>query len=286
MELSGCDAVLVLQSADLKRVIDGLLFGLRLNGGATCMAPRRVFVPENRVDELKNALQSRLHEVPNTSVDPRTIARVVSLVEESPFKLLQPEPQVETSETALGVAQILEKTLEAGRPAIFTDVSMDFPLNASDIFAPVLTILSYSDLDVAVSGINSCKYGLTASIFGDERLAGPIALQLAVGTVTINDLIAPTADPRLPFGGVGESGFGVTRGAEGLLQMTRPKVISVNRARWLPHFDLPQDRDAPLLDGLLQWCHAGDARRSFGGLVKAIKAIASQPKSKIDKNES
>ena len=63
-----------------------------------------------------------------------------------------------------------------------------------------------------------------------------LAVRIRAGTVTINDLIAPTADPRLPFGGRGQSGYGVTRGAEGLLELTCVKTTSLRRGRLRPHY--------------------------------------------------
>ena len=282
MELSGCDAVVVLESANLKRVVDGLLFGLRLNGSATCMAPRRVFVPEAILEKVQNALAVRLDEVPDTVVDPRTIARVKSLVLGQGYRILSEG----SGDSFLIKSQDVETKLLHGRPVVFADVASDFPLNDSDIFAPVMTILGYRNLEEAISACNRSKYGLTASVFGDESLARQVASQLNVGMVSVNDLIAPTADPRLSFGGTRESGFGVTRGVEGLLQMTRPKVISVNRAGWLPHLDPPQERDAALLEGILQWCHAGSFRKALGGLIQAIKAVSKQSKSKSVKNDS
>ena len=282
MELSGCDAVLILESANLKRAVDSLLFGLRLNGSATCMAPRRIFVPTNRLEELKNSLQDRLNEIPDTVVPRKIIERIALALAGHSFQLLEKLPPTVKQATP----ETVESLLLAGRPAIFFPVSRNFPLSACDIFAPVLIILPYDDLQHAIDDCNQCKYALTAAIFGEERLASLVASQLAVGMVIVNDLIAPTADPRLPFGGRGESGYGVTRGVEGLLQMTRPKVISVNRAGWLPHLDPPQERDAALLEGILQWCHAGNARNAFGGLIQAFKAIFIQSKSKSKKNES
>jgi acyl-CoA reductase-like NAD-dependent aldehyde dehydrogenase len=282
MELSGCDAVIVLESANLKRVIDGLLFGLRLNGSATCMAPRRVYIPESVRESFHESLSARLSEVPNTVVDSATIERIKSLVSGHRYRILAEGGKNNSSlDSQDAGAQLLE-----GRPVVFLEVASDFPLSESDVFAPVLISAGYRNLEEAISACNRCKYGLTASVFGNETLAKQVASQLSVGTVMINDLIAPTADPRLPFGGVRESGFGVTRGVEGLLQMTRPKVIAVNRARWLPHLDPPQDRDAALLEGILQWCHAGSFRKAFGGLIQAFKAVSNQSKTQSGKKDS
>ena len=71
-----------------------------------------------------------------------------------------------------------------------------------------------------------------------------LAARVRAGSVCVNDLIVPTADPRLPFGGRGRSGFGATRGAEGLLEMTVAKTVSIRRGRFRPHLDAPKPGDA------------------------------------------
>jgi aldehyde dehydrogenase (NAD+) len=100
-----------------------------------------------------------------------------------------------------------------------------------------------------------------------------MAPEIRAGSVLINDFIVPTADPRLPFGGRGESGYGVTRGPEGLLEMTVPQVISVKRGKWLPHSDLPHAKDEQLLDGLLQFQHGGGWALRINGLKKLLASI-------------
>ena len=127
---------------------------------------------------------------------------------------------------------------------------------------------------------NSCPYALGASVFGDGGEAQSVAARLDVGVVTINDLIVPTADPRLPFGGRGESGFGVTRGAEGLLEMTRPKVISKRRGKWLPHLDAPTEADDDILSGLLDFSYSSGFRSRLRGLRKLISSARRAKKTK------
>ncbi len=79
MELSGCDSMFVLEGADLDRVVSAILFGLRLNCGATCMAPRRIFVDHKIAPPLYQSLASRLIELPDLYIDPKawqTISRI------------------------------------------------------------------------------------------------------------------------------------------------------------------------------------------------------------------
>ena len=151
MELSGCDAVVVLAAAQLDEAVRALRFGLRLNGGNVCMRPQRVIAPRAMLAELQAALPDA-----------------------------------------------------------------------------ALTYIEATDEQQILTAIAGSDYALTISIFSgaaDQALANALAAKAKAGVILHNDLIAPTADPRAPFGGRGRSGFGVTRGAEGLLAMTTPKVI-------------------------------------------------------------
>jgi len=170
MELSGCDAVFVMNGADLDRVAACLKFGLTFNGSATCIAPRRVFVVRELHDGLGKGLQ--------------------------------------------GIA--------ASR--IETDVAAaDLP--GEDTLSPTLHLCPVDSMDEALDADARCDYHLGASIFGPPPEAKALAQRVNAGSVCINDIIAPTADPRLPFAGRGHGGFGNTRGAEGLYEMVQIKAI-------------------------------------------------------------
>ena len=109
-------------------------------------------------------------------------------------------------------------------------------------------------------------YALGAVVFGDSSRAKEVAEQINAGCVVINDMIAPTADPRVPFGGRGQSGFGVTRGAAGLEEMTQLKSIIHQHGRWLPHLEGPSPHDADLLFGFLGTSHGAGWRQRFHAL--------------------
>lgn len=110
------------------------------------------------------------------------------------------------------------------------------------------------------------KYGLGISLFGDERWVAEVLPHCRSGFVTINDIIAPTADPRAPFGGRGLSGYGVTRGEEGLLAMTYPQAVFTNRG---PRFHLwpPSGREMALMQAYTDFHHGGLWRRCRASLA-------------------
>jgi acyl-CoA reductase-like NAD-dependent aldehyde dehydrogenase len=136
-----------------------------------------------------------------------------------------------------------------------------------------LTITAVADGDEALAEAARSPYALGASVFGHEAEAVAFAGRVRAGVVVINDLIVPTADPRLPFGGWGESGFGVTRGAEGLVELTRPKVVAVRRARRLFHLEAPHPGDAELFTAYLKLAHAGGVWPRLRGAVDLARAL-------------
>jgi acyl-CoA reductase-like NAD-dependent aldehyde dehydrogenase len=237
LELSGSDAVFVLPDADLGLVADALAFGLGLNGGATCIAPRRVFVPRAQAAELDRRLQSRLAGLPPVPVAASVLQRLGNLLDEARragCRIVSAAPQAQ----APGLS-----------PVLVADATPELSLLKADIFAPVLALVPVRDLEEALRLDEMCPYALGASVFGSEELARQMAARVRAGSVAINDLIVPTADPRLPFGGRRQSGYGATRGAEGLLELTCLKTISLRRGRLRPHY-----RPTTALDQML-FCH-------------------------------
>jgi aldehyde dehydrogenase (NAD+) len=103
-----------------------------------------------------------------------------------------------------------------------------------------------------VAADRQCPYALCASIFGNPDEAEQRSSQIDAGCIVINDVIAPRPIPVSHFSGRGESGFGVTRGAEGLLEMTRVKAIAIRRGKWVPHLDPPHPTDAEIFARFVQ----------------------------------
>ena len=122
-------------------------------------------------------------------------------------------------------------------------------------------------------------YALGVSIFSlDEPTARAIAASINAGAVSINDLIIPTADARLPFGGRQRGGFGVTRGAEGLLELTTPKVITITRSKFRPAFDPPHPKDEAMFQAYLEVTHGRGLIRRARALVTLVKSLSGRTK--------
>lgn len=121
---------------------------------------------------------------------------------------------------------------------------------------------------------NASEFALGASIFSrDRKAARSLAAELNAGVVVINDMIVPTADPRIPFGGRGQSGYGLTRGREGLVEMTFAKVIIESRARRRPHFAAPKPHDANLIAAYLAIAYGTGIRNRLCALAAMGKLL-------------
>jgi acyl-CoA reductase-like NAD-dependent aldehyde dehydrogenase len=256
-ELSGCDAFLIREDADLELATRALLFGLRLNDSATCIAPRRVFVARRLAERLEAQLASALADEPRMVASAALSTRLRPLLAgalSTGATLLSPELRVfESSRAKAHADELLEL------PLVLSGCHPGMQLLKEDIFAPVLSLVIFDTDEEAVAQIRRCSYALGAAIFSrDIAAAQKLSAAIPAGFITINDVIFPTADPRLPFGGRGRSGFGVTRGAEGLLEMTQVKVVTTSRGKSRPHFDPPGAAEEKLF---LAWIAAAHGAR-------------------------
>jgi len=259
MELSGCDAVFVRDDADISLVVQALLFGLRFNGSATCIAPRRVFVARGCYSAVCRGLADAAPQLPTMSVELRIRSRVVGLARAA----------------IAGGARLLHGNLDAEdgpgmTPIILADARPEMELLQSDIFAPVLCLVPVDDEDQAIAAAEKCPYALGAAVFGKRDGAESLARRLNVGCVVINDLIVPTADPRVPFAPRRRSGFGVTRGAEGLLEMTVVKSISTRERGPRRHLEPASPQDLRIVRSLLEISHSP----TLGGRMRAAFRLA------------
>lgn len=225
-ELSGCDAVVIRSDADICRAAQAVAFGVALNGGATCIAPRRVFVHEAVAEEFEQVLIKEF-----LKLRPARVSRMAATVANTAIR--------EALQAGARCVSGGGSSFESFPPAILLDARPEMRVMRDDIFAPVISVMRVRSYEEAVQVANRCPYALGASVFGEERAAARLGQSLRAGVVVVNDMIVPTADPRLPFGGLGRSGFGKTRGAEGLLEMTRLKAMVVQGARRLRHLEPP-----------------------------------------------
>ncbi|MGE3537419.1 MAG: aldehyde dehydrogenase family protein [Candidatus Tectimicrobiota bacterium] len=253
LELSGCDAAFVRADANLELTARALAFSMRFNGGATCIAPRRVFVAAELATALEQRLQQLVAALPSCQLAPELAARLRTVVQEA----------------CQAGGQLLAGHWDSAiscTPLLVTRATPAMRLMQEEFFAPVLALMSVRDDAEALTAAASCRYALGATVFGEMAGARALAARVRAGVVVVNDVMVPTADPRLPFGGRGRSGFGVTRGAEGLLTFTALKAVAARRGSWRPHF-------APLCAADEVWIQAYITAAHGGGGWRRLQAV-------------
>jgi acyl-CoA reductase-like NAD-dependent aldehyde dehydrogenase len=277
LELSGWDSCIVGPDAEPQIVQQALKFAVSLNHARTCIAPHRLFVPSSQIHHYEKLLA----DVPWESLftEGGTPAKASESLKSAVNDAL--------NDGAAMVHGSWNQSDSTAWPVILSGCQPSMRICREDFFAPVLALIPYESDSELIALANDCPFALGSSIFTpDRQWAGRIASRIRAGIVTINDIIACTADPRIPFGGSGASGFGVTRGTEGLLEMTRVKVIQSRRHKKHPHFDRIPDGAGPILGKLLLMTNASDMRtflKALGGMTALLrKSISTRKKTSRD----
>jgi acyl-CoA reductase-like NAD-dependent aldehyde dehydrogenase len=270
LELSGCDMLVVGADSKLRLAAKGAWFGTTLNKGQTCLAIRRIFVERPAyirfLDYLRAFAATARHQPLMHAAAAEQAERLVRSAVADGASLLLPGsvPRADDDPPRY--------------PATFVvHARTTMAICREAAFAPIAAVMPFDHLSEVVAAQEECPYALGASIFmADRARALRLAETLPAGSVSINDVMAPTAHPATPFGGRHASGWGVTQGAEGLLAMTEPQSVCIRRGRWRPHFD-SADGAPPatneLLRGILEWCHSGSWRRRMAGLWHMIRGL-------------
>ncbi|CVN06873.1 aldehyde dehydrogenase family protein [Micrococcus luteus] len=228
LELGGNDAGIVLDDADPKAIAEGLFWGAFINTGQTCAALKRLYVPDALYDAVCEELVAVARAMPMGN----------GLEEQNVLGPLQNKAQYDIVARLVQAAKdggarvLLGGDPDGSAPGYFypttlvADIDNDNPLVAEEQFGPALPIVRYTDLEQAIAWANGLEVGLGASVWSpDVERAKEVALRLEAGSVWINKHGA--IDPRVPFGGVKQSGMGREFGELGLKEMAEAKSISV-----------------------------------------------------------
>ncbi|WP_042573955.1 aldehyde dehydrogenase family protein [Rhodococcus sp. MEB064] len=227
LELGGNDAGIVLPDVDVKAVAQDLFWGAFINTGQTCAALKRLYVHEDVYAQVCDALVEVAASMPMG----------IGLEEQNVLGPLQNRTQFDIVAALVETARESGATvLVGGDPAteqagyfypttLVADIDNSNDLVTHEQFGPALPIIRYSTIDEAVAMANALDVGLGASVWStDIDKAREVAARIEAGTVWINKHGA--VDPRVPFGGSKQSGYGLEFGVEGLKQLGAPQIIS------------------------------------------------------------
>jgi succinate-semialdehyde dehydrogenase/glutarate-semialdehyde dehydrogenase len=224
LELGGNNAFIVLEDADLKAAVAIAVNARMQNAGQSCIAAKRFLVHESIADafifQFKAALQNlKTGDVFDKATQIGPLARLDLAT--------ALDNQVQKS-IAMGAQLILGGIRDGAfyAPTLLTKVTPQMPVFTEETFGPVAAITTFSNLDEAIALSNQSNFGLGVSIFTQD--IAKIKTKIAAfneGAVFINEMVK--SDPRLPFGGVKNSGYGRELAEEGLKEFVNTKAVFI-----------------------------------------------------------
>ena len=233
LELGGKSPCIVDASCDLETAAIKIAHGKLLNAGQTCIAPDYVLLPKGQEAAFGEAFARAVHTLFPTIEGNADYASIIS-----PRHHERLQAMLAAAEGEGARVQVI------GRPAGAPAASRQMPpvlvfgaaagskLLGEEIFGPILPVLPYDSLDDAIAYINARPRPLALYWFGTDTHARDAVLARTVsGGVTINDTLMHIAHENLPFGGVGDSGWGSYHGEAGFLRLTQQKPVLV-QSKW------------------------------------------------------
>jgi acyl-CoA reductase-like NAD-dependent aldehyde dehydrogenase len=231
MELGGKDAMIVDDDADVVAAADAAVWGAMSNAGQTCIGIERVYATSAVYDRFVAEVTEQVRKLrPGSDAEatygPMTMASQGGIVRR----------HIEDAESAGGrvVRGDADPSLFPSEnflvPTVLLDVPEDSAAIREETFGPTLSIAKVRDAEEALERANATSYGLAGSVFSKSRARGlDLARRMRSGMTSVNSVLTFASVPALPFGGVGDSGFGRIHGEDGLKEFTRAKAITRQR---------------------------------------------------------
>ncbi len=228
LELGGSDPYIILEDADLDAAVETCVTSRMLNSGQSCIAAKRFLV----VESLREEFERRMARKMSGAVMGDPMDEDTTLGPQARFDLRdQLHRQVQESVEA-GARLVIGGELPEGPgafypPTVLADVAPGMPAYHEELFGPVASIIEVADEAEAIRIANDTVFGLGAAVFTADRERGErLALQeLDAGACFVNGFVR--SDPRLPFGGVKESGYGRELSPFGIREFVNVKTLWV-----------------------------------------------------------
>jgi aldehyde dehydrogenase (NAD+) len=227
LELGGKSPNIIFADADLEAAVEGAHMGIFVNQGQSCCAGSRVFVEEKIYQQFveKSVARAAKRRVgdpldPSTEqgpqVDQSQFDRIMGYIESG---------RTQGATLACGGERVGNRGYFI-RPAVFADVHDDMKIAQEEIFGPVMSVISFKDMDEVIARANKTDYGLAAGVWtSDIKKAHAVANGVRAGTVWVN--CYHVLDTRAPFGGFKQSGMGRELGEYALHEYTEVKTVTV-----------------------------------------------------------
>jgi acyl-CoA reductase-like NAD-dependent aldehyde dehydrogenase len=225
LELGGSDPFIVCVDADIEKASTGAVKGRFINCGQSCIASKRFIVVKEVADEFTEKFVQKTEQLrvgdplsEDTDVGPLVNAKSLENMEGIVNRTIKSGAELLTGGERINSKGYFFK------PAIFKSVSPEMEIAQEEVFGPVAPIIVANDEKQALEIANDSKFGLGASIWTQNlEKAERLSAMVASGIVTVNNVVV--SDPRVPFGGIKNSGFGRELSRYGMLEFVNIKSV-------------------------------------------------------------
>lgn len=228
LELGGNDPYIILEDADLNNAVESCIAGRMLNTGQSCIAAKRFIVVKARLDEFIDKVEQKINNMKmgdplDSNIDIGPMVNTDARDELHQQVLMS----IEKGAKLISGGKIPESDGSFYPPTLLTNVEPGMSAFDDELFGPVAVIISAKDQAHAIDLANKTNYGLGAAIFTADLDKGEkIAInELEAGSCFVNDFVK--SDPRLPFGGIKESGYGRELSEFGILEFVNIKSVVI-----------------------------------------------------------
>lgn len=223
LELGGTDAAIFFNDADFETALTDTFNSRMMNAGQVCIAPKRIFVPKNKLDFVIDFFKEKINQIVlGDPSDTNTTMGPISKSEFLPVLDNQVKKAIELGAQLITGGNIKHPFFE---PTLLI-VNNNNEILKEEIFGPVLCLVSYTDEKDLLEEVNNTNYGLGTAIWtADLKKATQWAQQIEAGFVTINKIVR--SDVKYPFGGIKNSGYGKELGEAGFKTFLNAKTISM-----------------------------------------------------------
>jgi succinate-semialdehyde dehydrogenase/glutarate-semialdehyde dehydrogenase len=227
LELGGSDPFIVLPDADLDRAAETAAAARLVNTGQSCIAAKRFIVHRDVYKDFVEGFVAAMKK--RVMGDPRVDTTDVGPMAREDLRdelAGQVRRTVEAGARAVIGGQLGRGPGSFYEPTVLVDVPLDSVAAKDELFGPVASVFRVADDEEAIERANTSTFGLGASVWSkDLARAESLARHLDVGMAFVNDMVK--SDPRIPFGGVKDSGYGRELGEEGILEFVNAKAVVI-----------------------------------------------------------
>jgi aldehyde dehydrogenase (NAD+) len=228
IEGGGNDAFIVDEDVNVAEAADAALWAGMFNAGQACVGTERIYVHEKVFDQFVLELTEQAKGI-SASGEPTAKIGPITMPKQKDLIASHIEDAVNRGATVvLGGPETIDD--RCVQPTILTHVPEDSLAMTEETFGPTLAVNPVVSMDEAIERTNASQYGLAGTVWSKRR-GMELAGRFRSGMTAVNQYLAYAAVPSLPFGGVGDSGFGRIHGADGLREFTYAHAITRKRFR-------------------------------------------------------